>query len=68
MDAFVLLVKNFLGNLKAKNYIKLLKMMLNNFRDLECNMSILIYYVHSYLDHFPENLRNISEKQGVRLH
>ena len=38
--AFVLVVKNFLGNNKARNYTELVKNMLTAFRNLGCNMSV----------------------------
>ena len=38
--AFVLVVKNFLGNNKARNYTELVNNMLTAFRNLGCNMSI----------------------------
>ena len=31
-------------------------------------MSIKLYYLHSHLDKFPENLVNISNEQGERFH
>lgn len=41
--SFVLAVRNFLGNHKTKNYVELVNM-LNNFRDLGCNMNIKVPY------------------------
>lgn len=66
--SFVLVVQNFLGNHKAANYAQLVSDMLNNFRDLGCNMSIKVHYLHSHLDRFPENLGDLSEEQGERFH
>ena len=31
-------------------------------------MSIKLYYLHSHLDRFPENLGDYSEEQGERFH
>lgn len=66
--SFVLVVRNFLGNHKAQNYAELVNNMLINFRDLGCNMSIKVHYLHSHLDRFPENLGDMSEEQGERFH
>lgn len=66
--SFVLVIKNFLGNHKADNYVELVNNMLNNFRALGCNMSIKVHYLHSHLDRFPENLGDTSEEQGERFH
>ena len=38
--AFVLVVKNFLGNTKTINYAELFNNMLTAFRNLDCNMSV----------------------------
>ena len=62
--SFVVVVKKFLGNYKAE----IVNCMLDNFRDLGCNMSIKIHYLHSHLDKFPENLGDYSEEQGERFH
>ena len=66
--SFVKVVKNFLGNEKAKNYVELVQDLLNNFKNLGCNMSIKVHYLHSHLDKFPENLGSCSEEQGERFH
>jgi hypothetical protein len=42
--AFVLVVNNFLGNVKARSYAKLVTNMLTAFRNLGCNMSIKMHY------------------------
>ena len=61
--AFVLIIKNFLGNYKASNYIELVSNMLSSFKDLGCNMSIKVH-----LDHFSKNLGDLSEEHGERFH
>lgn len=42
--------------------------MLKNLKDLGCNMSIKVHYLHSNLNRFPENLGDFSEEQGERFH
>ena len=66
--AFVLIIKNFLENYKASNYVELVSNMLSSFKDLGCKMSIKVHYLHSHLDHFPKNLDDLSEEQGERFH
>ena len=68
--AFVLVVKNFLGNNKARNYAELINNMLTAFRNLGCNMSVKMQYIFSYrpMDRFPENLGSMSDEQGERFH
>ena len=65
--AFVLVVKNFLGNNKARNYTELVSNM-TAFRNLGCNMNIKMHYLFSHMDRFPENLGSVSDKQGKRFH
>ena len=55
--AFVRVVKNFLGNNKARNYTELVNNMLTAFRNLGCNMSVKIHNLFSHMDQFPENLK-----------
>ena len=62
------LVKNFLGNKKADNYTQLVEDTLFHFNWLGCNMSVKVHYLHCHLDHFPENLGDLSEEQGERFH
>ena len=66
--AFVLVVKNFLGNSKASNYAKLVNNMLTAIRNLGCNMSVKLHNLFSHMDWFPENLGSMSDKQGERFH
>lgn len=66
--AFVLVVKNFLGNNKANNYAELVTNRLIAFRNLGCNMSIKMHYLFSHMDRFPDNLGSMSDKQGERFH
>ena len=61
-------MQRFLGNYKADNYSELVSEMLIKFKDLGCNMSIKVHYLHSHLDYFPENLGDLSEEQGERFH
>ena len=66
--AFVVVVKNFLGNNKASNYEELIINMLYAFKSLGCNMSIKMHYLFSHIDRFPENLGAMSDEQGERFH
>ena len=66
--AFVLVVKNFLGNNKARNYAELVNNMLTAFRKLGCNMSVKMHYLFSHMDRFPEYPGSMSDEQGERFH
>jgi hypothetical protein len=67
-SSFVLVVKNFPGNKKADNYTQLVEDTLFHYNRLGCNMSVKVHYLHSHLVRFPENLGDLSEEQGERLH
>ena len=67
-NTFVPVVKNFLGNNKARNYAEPVANMLTAFKNLGCNMSIKMHYLFSHMDRFPENLASMSDKQGERFH
>lgn len=66
--SFVAVIQNFLGNTKAENYQVLVATMLSAFRDLGCNMSIKLHFLHAHLDEFPGNLGAVSDEQGERFH
>ena len=66
--AFILVVKNFLANNKARNYAELVNNMLTAFRNLGCNMSVKMHYLFSHMDRFPENLGSMSDEQEERFH
>ena len=65
---FVLVVKNFLGYIKARNSAELVNIILTAFGNLGCNMSVKIHYLFSHMDRFPENLGSISDEHGERFH
>ena len=60
---FVLVMKSFLMNYKITNYIEIVNSIIDNFRDLGCNTSINVHYLHSHLDSIPENLSDNREEQ-----
>ncbi len=66
--AFKAIVKDFLGNTRAKNYTEIVKNLLDSYQKLGCNMSIKVHFLHSHLDMFPENLGAVSDEQGERFH
>lgn len=61
-------VQNFLGNKNSPEYIQHIEQLMLHFQRLGCNMSIKMHFLFSHLDHFPENLGDLSEEQGERFH
>ena len=66
--SFTALAQNFLTDFKAPNYHGLSKQLLNSSKHLRCNMSVKVYFLHSYANYFPENLGAMIEEQGLRFH
>ncbi len=66
--AFVDVVQNFLGKHKSENYKELVSNLISTFRDIGANMSIKMHFLFSHLDRFPENVGDVSDKQGERFH
>jgi hypothetical protein len=60
-------VTKFLGNMKDANYTNIVNKMLDGFKDLGCNMSLKLHFLHSHLDYFSENLGSLTEGQGERF-
>ncbi|GFW05796.1 uncharacterized protein TNCV_602681 [Trichonephila clavipes] len=67
-NSFVLVMSNFLDKMRSDDHVELVESMLSNLKGLGCNMSIKIYFLHSHLDRFPQNLGDFSEEQGEKFH
>lgn len=66
--AFVLVVKDFVGNNKARNYAEFVNNMMTAFRNLSCNMSVKMHNLFSHMNWFLENLGSMCDEQGKRFH
>ena len=60
--SFIALGENFLGNKRSANYIEVVNEFLEAYGEMGCNMSIKIYFLHSHLGFFPENLGQLSDE------
>ena len=49
-QAFVMVVKNFLGNNRVENYVELVDNILKTYRQMGCRMSLKMHFLHSHLD------------------
>ncbi|GFV20990.1 uncharacterized protein TNCV_2280341 [Trichonephila clavipes] len=65
-NSFVLVMSNFLGKKRSNDHVELVESMLSNLKELGCNMSIKIHFLHSHLDQFPQNLGDFIEEQGEK--
>ena len=61
--SFVDVVKNFLGNHRAKNYKEL-----KSLQDISANISIKAHFLLNHLDKFSENCSDMSDEQEERFH
>ncbi|UYV71951.1 hypothetical protein LAZ67_9001304 [Cordylochernes scorpioides] len=61
-------LKNFLGSVKVENYRDIVNDLLLSYKELGCNMSLKIHFLHSHLDFFPDNLGAVSDEHGERFH
>ena len=57
-QSFKAVCDGFLGNHKSENYEQKIDKMLQNYKNLGCNMSLKIHFLHSHLNFF----RKIWEK------
>ena len=67
-DQFRLIVKNFLGNYKSPNYVQMVTNFLQAYQELGARMSFKLHFLHSHLDFFPSNMKDISGEHGERFH
>ena len=56
-----------LGNTKDDDYANIVGALMICLHELGCNMSVKVHFLGSYLDRFPENLGDGSDKQGERF-
>ena len=61
-------VVNFLGNQKSDNYVEIVDNLLDRYKELGCNMSLKIHFLHSHLDFFPSNCGDVNDEHGERFH
>ena len=70
-QSFKDVTKYFLGNMKSAEYSLLIDKLLSTYKQLGCNMSLKIHFLHYHLDFFPENLGDVlscSDEHGERFH
>ncbi|MGH0179042.1 UNVERIFIED_CONTAM: hypothetical protein FKN15_002173 [Acipenser sinensis] len=67
-NSFVAVVRGFLGNHKAENYVELVENLVKNYGTMGCRMSLKVHILDAHLDKFKENMRAYSEEQGERFH
>ena len=66
--AFVLVVNNFIGCIRARNYVEFVKHILIAFENLGCSISIKMHYLFTHKNWFTENLGSMSNENGEMFH
>ena len=67
-QAFRMIVEGFHGNQRRDDYAMLVSNLIESYQKLGCRMSLKLYFLHSHLDFFRNNLGNVSEEHGERFH
>ena len=62
------MVRGFLGNHKAENYVELVAKLVKTYSKRDCRMSFKVYMLDANLDQFMENMGAYSEELGERFH
>ncbi|KAL4709024.1 hypothetical protein ACJJTC_005885 [Scirpophaga incertulas] len=64
----MLLVQKFLGSSKDPEYKTIVQRILTAYKVRGCKTSLKVYFLHSHIEYFPENVGAYSEEQGKRFH
>lgn len=67
-DSFVDVCRKLLGNYKDPDHENIARNMVENFKDIDCLMSLKLHFMDNHRDKFPTNLGDESEEQGERFH
>ena len=57
-----------LGRHKTANFESLIKNMMKNYKSLRCYMSLLLHFMVSDLNFFPENMCDVSDEHSEQFH
>lgn len=59
---------SFLGNKKTLEYKNLAKRLVTAYQKMNCLMNLKLHFLDSHIDYFPDNLGDLSEEHGERMH
>lgn len=66
--AFKNICNGFLGNKRHDQYPELVDELMIAYKELGCNMSLKLHFLHSHLTFFHDNLGKVSDEHGERFH
>lgn len=58
----------FPGNQNSPDSHGKIKLILDAYHKLECNILLKIHFLHSYLNFLPENIGSLCQEHGERFH
>lgn len=61
-------LSEFLGSHRSPEYKEIVHELLMNLKEMGCNMSLKIHYLHAHLDFFRDKLVDFSDEHGERFH
>ena len=67
-QAFRIIVKGFLGNYRRDDHAMVVSNLIISYEKLGCRMFLKLHFLHSHLDFFWDNLRNVSKEHGERFY
>ena len=67
MSSFAPVVRGFLGNYKAENYVELVAKLVKTCSKRDCKMFFKVHMLDANLDQFMENMGAYSEELGERF-
>lgn len=68
LNALKDIVDNFLGNVKAPNYVQLAEKLLLEYKKIGALMSLKMHFLMSHIQEFADNLGAFSDQHGERFH
>ena len=64
-SSFKAAINRFLGNNRQASYVSTVSELLENYKNVDCRMSLKLHFLNSHLDFFPQNLGAASDEQGA---
>jgi hypothetical protein len=59
---------NFLGRKNSPDFSIGIQTLLNAYKEMKCRLSLVVHFLSTLLDFFPENLDEVSDEKGEHFH
>ena len=67
-NSFKEIYSGFLGQYRAENYRDIVLILVGNYENLGCHMSLKVNFLDSHMDFFSERISGVSNEHGERFH